>query len=71
MKTWHWTALGILTIISLIAEFTLLAGYDSHWWDRIPGFYIFLGFFGGILLILISRFLAQFFLHKDERYYDR
>ena len=71
MKTWHWTALGLLTMISLLAEFTLLADYDSHWWDRIPGFYILWGFLGCLFLILISRLLAHYFFYKDELYYDR
>jgi len=71
MKTWHWVALGILTVISLILEFTLLSGYDSHWWNHIPGFYILLGFIGCVLIIFISKWMGYTFLYKDEQYYER
>lgn len=71
MKTWHWIALGILTLISLILEFTLLAGYDSHWWNHIPGFYIIWGFISCILIIYISKWIGYAFLFRDEQYYER
>lgn len=71
MKTWHWIALGVLTVISLIAEFTLLADYDSHWWNNIPGFYIIWGFLGCVAIIYISKWLGELFILSDEDYYDR
>ena len=71
MKTWHWTALGILTVISLILEFTLLADYKSHWWNYIPGFYIIWGFLSCVLIIYVSKWLGKLFIFKNEQYYDR
>ncbi|MEX0945529.1 MAG: hypothetical protein WD513_02410 [Balneolaceae bacterium] len=71
MKTWHWIALGILTLISLILEFTLLADYKSHWWNYIPGFYIIWGFISCVLIIYISKWLGKLFIFKNEQYYDR
>ncbi len=71
MKTWHWLALGILTLISLILEFTLLSGYDSHWWNKIPGFYIIWGFISCILIIYISKWIGYAILFRDEQYYER
>lgn len=71
MKTWHWIALGILTVISLILEFTLLADYKSHWWNYIPGFYIIWGFVSCVLMIYISKGLGKLFIFKNEQYYDR
>lgn len=71
MKNWHWIALGIITLISLILEFTMLADYDSHWWNKIPGFYIIMGFVGCMAIIYISKFIGNKFLLTDEDYYDR
>jgi len=70
MKTWHWVALGILTFITLILEFTVLADYDSHWWDSIPAFYVLWGFISCILIIYVSKWLGKLFLFRDESYYD-
>lgn len=71
MKTWHWIALGIITVISLILEFTFLADYDSHWWNRVPGFYIYWGFIGCVAIIYISKWLGKLFILSEEEYYDR
>ncbi|MEX0593811.1 MAG: hypothetical protein WD115_03475 [Balneolaceae bacterium] len=70
MKTWHWTTLIILTIGTLIAEFTLLADYDSHWWNSIPGFYAIWGFMSCIIIIYVSKWIGKLFLFRDESYYD-
>ncbi|MEL7835200.1 hypothetical protein [Fodinibius sp. Rm-B-1B1-1] len=71
MKKWHWIALGIVFLISLILEFTFLADYDSHWWNHIPAFYAIWGFVGCVAIIYISKWLGKFFILSDEDYYDR
>lgn len=71
MKAWHWIALTILTLASLILEFTVLSGYDTHWWNAIPGFYIIWGFLGSVTIIYVSKWLGKLFIYKDEQYYDR
>lgn len=71
MKRWHWIALGILTAISLVVEFTMLADYDAHWWNRIPGFYIIWGFISCAAIIYVSKWLGKLFILSDEDYYDR
>lgn len=71
MKKWHWIALGVMLFITLILEFTLLAGYDSHWWNKIPAFYMIWGFIGSVALIFISLWLGKLFILSDEDYYDR
>lgn len=71
MKTWHWIALGVLTLISLILEFVFLADYDSHWWNAIPGFYIIWGFLCCVVVIYVSRVLGKLFIFRNEEYYDR
>lgn len=70
MKKWHWVALGVLTIISLILEFTFLADYDSHWWNKIPAFYAIWGFLSCIVIIYVSKWLGKLFIFRKENYYD-
>ncbi len=70
MKTWHWIALGVITLISLILEFTVLADYDKHWWDAIPAFYIIWGFISCVLIIYVSKWIGKLFLFRSESYYD-
>ena len=70
MKKWHWVALGILTLISLILEFTYLADYDSHWWNSIPAFYAIWGFLSCIVIIYVSKWLGKMFIFRKENYYD-
>lgn len=71
MKTWHWIALGVLTVISLILEFVFLADYDSHWWNTIPGFYIYWGFLSCVVIIYVSKWLGKLLIFRSEEYYDR
>lgn len=70
MKNRHWIILGILTVISLIVEFTMVSHHGDHWWSSIPAFYILLGFIGSALIIYISGWLAKFIILRDEDYYD-
>lgn len=71
MKKWHWTILGLLAVISLIVEFTVVEHHGEHWWSNIPAFYAILGFAGSIAVIYISRWLGKFIILSDEDYYDR
>lgn len=71
MKKGHWIVLGMLLLVSLALELTLLAGYDSHWWNAIPGFYMIWGFLGGAAVILLAQGLGKMFILRDEEYYDR
>lgn len=71
MKKWHWIILGILTVISLIVEFTVVEHHGDHWWSPIPAFYIILGLVGSSAIIFISRWLGKLIILSDEDYYDR
>ena len=72
MKKWWIIALGLLTVASLIMEFTGGHGHHvRHWWTGIPGFFIYFGFFGCVLLILCAKGLGRMFLSKNEDYYDK
>lgn len=71
MKTWHWIVLGVLIALTLVAEFTVLAGYDSHWWNHIPAFYALFGFIGCVVFIFGAKWLGKVIIYKNEDYYDR
>jgi len=70
MKTIHWIILGILFVITLGFEFTVLAGYDSHWWNAIPAFYALFGFVCCIAIIYVAKFIAKNIVNRDINYYD-
>jgi hypothetical protein len=70
MKTIHWIILGIILVITLALEFTVLAGYDSHWWNAIPAFYAIFGFVMCLALIYSAKFIAKKLLNRDINYYD-
>ncbi|WP_234572695.1 hypothetical protein [Rhodohalobacter sp. 614A] len=71
MKTWHWIVLGVLALITLILEFTVLADYHHHWWNSIPLFYGIYGFLGCIVTIFLAKGLGKLFIFRNEGYYDR
>lgn len=70
MKTWHWILLGVLVLITLILEFTVLAGYASHWWNHIPMFYGIFGFLGAVVTIFVAKGLGKLLIYRKEGYYD-
>ncbi|MGF1670369.1 MAG: hypothetical protein ACFCU6_07975 [Balneolaceae bacterium] len=71
MKKWHWYILGVLFLITLILEFTVLADYEGHWWNEIPAFYALFGFVSCVAIIFFAKFLAKKIVNRDPEYYDR
>jgi len=71
MKKWHWEVLALLTIVSIIVEFTMCHGeaHGFHWWSTIPLFWIGFGFIGCVLLIAFAKFFLAPFIYKKEDYY--
>ncbi len=71
MKKWIILILFLLALLSLYAELghPVAAGH-ARWWNKIPGFFIFFGLLGCILLILVAKALGKFWLTRDENYYD-
>lgn len=67
MKRWHWTALALLTILSLAAQF---AAEREYWWEKIPAFWAVYGFVGCMLIIVIAKAIGKHFVQKKEDYYD-
>lgn len=72
MKLYHWIGLGILTLVSVVAELTAPhdPGHAEHWWSSIPAFYAIYGFIGCVAIIVISKALGKLLLQKKEDYYD-
>lgn len=68
-----WPAAAVLvTVLSLVVELNFLhhdPGH-THWWNHVPGFFIFFGFFGCVLIILFSKTLGKKVLDRREDYYD-
>jgi hypothetical protein len=71
MKNWQWIVLGLLFLISLILEFTVLADYDSHWWNAVPAFYALWGFVCTVVLVFAGKFISTNIVKRDPDYYDR
>ena len=70
MKTWHWIALILLILASLVVEFTMLSGHSSHWWSHVPAFYIIWGFLSCVVLTYFAKGLGKLILYREEDYYD-
>jgi len=70
MKKWHWLGLALLTVFSLVVEFSMHHNSTHHhWWTSIPAFWIFFGFLGCIILIIFAKTLGKLLLNKKEDYY--
>jgi len=70
MKTWHWIALGLVTLITIALQLFGPENKHGHAWDSIPAFYAIYGFVGCVLIIVISKALGKGALQKPEDYYD-
>lgn len=70
MKRIHWILIGILFLITLGFEFTMLADYDSHWWNAIPAFYAIFGFVCCMAIVFVAKFIAKNIVNRDITYYD-
>ncbi|MCP2620033.1 hypothetical protein NLC35_02170 [Candidatus Aminicenantes bacterium AC-334-K16] len=70
MKRLVW--LGVISGgLSIIFELEAHHESAAGWWLRIPGFFIFFGFLGCLLLIIGAKVLGQAGILQDEDYYER
>jgi membrane protease YdiL (CAAX protease family) len=61
----------ILSIILLsILGFVFPNPHPHFWWQQIPVFDVAFGFFGCVVIILVSKWIGHRWLMKDEGYYD-
>jgi len=71
VRRWHWLAMGLLLLVSVVAG--LLVHHEpapGHWWDGVAGFYAVYGFAGCILIVFGSRLLGKMVLERREDYYE-
>ena len=61
---------GILVL--LIAVDFIIPRQEIHFFgDKIPGFWSLYGFISCVLIIVVSKWLGQHWLVRDEDYYDK
>lgn len=63
-------ALIIGILVTSILGFVFPNPHPHFWWQTIPVFDVFFGFFGCIVIILFSKWIGHIWLMKDEDYYD-
>lgn len=69
LRTWHWMALALLTVISIAGQ--LIGAHESGgWWERVPGFWAAFGFVGCVVIIVASKAVGKFGVQRREDYYD-
>ena len=69
-KTVKKLAYGILVL--LVAADFIIPRHEIHFFgDKIPGFWSLYGFISCVLIIVVSKWLGQHWLVRDEDYYDK
>jgi hypothetical protein len=69
-KTVKRIAYGVLVLL-VVADFIIPRPEIHFFGDKIPGFWSLFGFIACVLIIVVSKWLGQHWLMKDEDYYDR
>ena len=69
-KTVKKLAYGILVLL-VVADF-IIPRHEIHFFgDKIPGFWSLFGFISCALIIVVSKWLGQHWLMRNEDYYDK
>ena len=69
-KTVKKFAYGILVL--LVAADFIIPRHEIHFFgDTIPGFWSLYGFISCVLIIVVSKWLGQHWLVRDDDYYDK
>ena len=69
-KTVKKLAYGILVL--LVAADFIIPRHEIHFFgDKIPGFWSLYGFISCVLIIVVSKWLGQHWLVRDDDYYDK
>ena len=69
-KTVKKLAYGILVL--LIGADFIIPRHEIHFFgDKVPGFWSLFGFISCVLIIVVSKWLGQHWLVRDEDYYDK
>lgn len=62
--------IGVVMVLSCIAEISGVHMHHPHWWPLPFGYDIFFGFVGGWILIIMAKLIMAPILQRDERYYE-
>tara|TARA_B100000959_G_scaffold133453_1_gene139947 strand:- start:13 stop:258 length:246 start_codon:yes stop_codon:yes gene_type:complete len=61
-----------IILVLLIAADFIIPRHEIHFFgDKIPGFWSLYGFISCVLIIVVSKWLGQHWLVRDEDYYDK
>ena len=64
MKRWHWIALGVVFLATVVASFL------DPLQETPPVFYALFGFGGCLLLLFLTKIVGKKLLARKEDYYD-
>jgi Na+/citrate or Na+/malate symporter len=56
--------------LMLVLGFIVRPAEIAHVWEKLPIFEAAFGFFGCLLIIIVSKLIGYLFLQKKEGYYD-
>lgn len=74
MKKWHWLALGLLILASIIVEFVghhaTHEGAEPPFWATLKTFWIFFGALGCAAIIVFAKMILGPVVYKKEDYYN-
>ena len=56
--------------LMLVLGFIVRPAEINHVWEKLPIFEAAFGFFGCLLIIIVSKLIGYLFLQKKEDYYD-
>ena len=63
-------AYGMLVLL-ILADF-IIPRHEIHFFgDKIPGFWSLFGFISCVLIIVVSKWIGDHWLVRDEDYYDK
>ncbi|MFO7716794.1 hypothetical protein [Desulfosarcina sp.] len=67
MRAWHWIAVALLTVATLIGQFM----ESRYWWEAVPGFFAAFGLVGCWLIIFGAKALGGRLVSKKTDYYEK
>lgn len=70
MRIWQWIVLALIAAASLYVELFMLGHHAKHWWNKIPGFYIYWGLGGCLVLMFGAKLYGKLFVMRDKDYYE-
>ena len=70
MKKWFVIVPIAFAVISGVAggliEWVYLSDYASHWWNKIPAFYLLYGLGSAVVTLLIAKGLQRLLVQPDQ-----